>query len=376
MYPVSRPRLIRTIRFILYGLMAIALGGFLFAWSGLYSVAASRGHFAVTNAILTFGMRNSVKTHALGIEAPQTYSNDLATLGAAHFHDGCAYCHGAPGVPIDPIAQSMLPSPPDLSKAVRDWRDRELFWIVKHGIKYTGMPAWVAAQRDDEVWAVVAFLKQLPTLDAAGYRELALGGLSVRPQIGSELATTEDTSQAMSACARCHGADGRGPKSHLVPVLHGQPAEFLIAALEDFAAGRRASGIMQPVASGLSPAERERVARYYAGLARPGAPNRLENAAAVERGRELATRGDPNAKVPACMDCHSASALNVYPRLSQQHATYIINRLRNWRKGITSPSATDPIMAPIARSLNEQQIDDVAAYFASTSPSASKEEKQ
>ncbi len=373
---VSRPRLIRTIRFILYGLAAIALGGFLFAWSGLYSVAASRGHFAVTNAILTFGMRNSVKTHALGIEAPQTYSNDLATLGAAHFHNGCAYCHGAPGVPIDPIAQSMLPSPPDLSKAVRDWRDRELFWIVKHGIKYTGMPAWVAAQRDDEVWAVVAFLKQLPTLDAVGYRELALGGLSVRPQMGSEIATTEDTSQAMSACARCHGADGRGPKSQLVPVLHGQPAEFLIAALEDFAAGRRASGIMQPVASGLSPAERERVARYYAGLARPGPPNRMENAAAVERGRELATRGDPNARIPACMDCHGASALNVYPRLSQQHATYIVNRLRNWRKGITSTSATDPIMAPIARSLNEQQVDDVAAYFASAGPSVSKEGNQ
>ncbi|WP_082637882.1 c-type cytochrome [Bradyrhizobium retamae] len=75
------------------------------------------------------------------------------------------------------------------------------------------------------------------------------------------------------------------------------------------------------------------------------------------------------------MDCHNASALNVYPRLSEQHAVYIVNRLRNWRKGVTSSSATDPIMAPIARSLNEQQIDDVAAYFASTSASASKENK-
>jgi cytochrome c553 len=76
------------------------------------------------------------------------------------------------------------------------------------------------------------------------------------------------------------------------------------------------------------------------------------------------------------MDCHGASALNVYPRLSQQHATYIVNRLRNWRKGITSTSATDPIMAPIARSLNEQQVDDVAAYFASAGPSVSKEGNQ
>jgi len=376
MYVVSRPRLIRTIRFILYGLAAIALGGFLFAWSGLYNVAASRGHLAVINAILTFGMRNSVKTHALGIVAPQTYSNDLSTLGAAHFQSGCAYCHGAPGVPISPIAQSMLPPPPELSKVVQDWRDRELFWIVKNGIKYTGMPAWVAAQRDDEVWAVVAFLKRLPTLDAAGYRELALGGLSVPPQIGSEIATTEDTSSAMSVCARCHGADRRGPKSQLVPVLHGQSAEFLIAALEDYAAGRRASGIMQPLASDLSPGDRERVARYYAGLARPGAPNRSENAEAAERGRELATQGDPNARIPACTDCHSASSLQVYPRLSEQHAAYMVNRLRNWKKGITSGSATDSIMAPIARSLNEQQINDVATYFASINASVSKEQNR
>ena len=55
----------------------------------------------------------------------------------------------------------MLPPPPELSKAAKEWKDEELFWIVKHGIKYTGMPSWVAAERDDEVWSVVAFLKRL-----------------------------------------------------------------------------------------------------------------------------------------------------------------------------------------------------------------------
>jgi len=249
---LGSPRSIRTIGFILAGLTAIALAGFLLAWSGLYNVAASRGHFAVTNAILTFGMRNSVKTHALGIEVPELGSDDLVRLGAAHFHSGCAFCHGAPGVPISPIALSMLPSPPDLSRSMREWRDRELFWIVKNGIKYTGMPAWVAQQRDDEVWAVVAFLRRLPALDAAAYRDLALGGLSVPAQSGGEIATTEATSRAVSACARCHGENRRGPGSRLVPVLHGQPIGFLIAALDDYANARRPSGIMQPLASDLS----------------------------------------------------------------------------------------------------------------------------
>jgi cytochrome c553 len=275
----TRRRWIRSIRFVLFGLAAILLTGFLFAWSGLYNVAASRGHFAMTDAILTFGMRNSVKTHAIGIDVPFLDSNDLSTLGAAHFHSGCAFCHAAPGVPISPIAQSMLPPPPDLSTSMRAWHDRELFWIIKNGIKYTGMPAWVAEQRDDEVWAVVAFLRRLPKLDAAGYRELALGGLSVPPQSGGEIANTEGTSDAVSACARCHGENRRGPSSRLVPVLHGQPAAFLLAALEDYAHARRPSGIMQPLASDLSP--QARAGRTL--LRRSGAAGRAE--AGIEPGR-------------------------------------------------------------------------------------------
>jgi cytochrome c553 len=363
----TRRRWIRIVGFVLSGLAAIVLAGFLFGWSGLYNVAASRGHLAVTHRILTFGMQNSVRTHALGIKAPPLDSPDLSTLGAAHFQSGCAFCHGAPGVPISPIAQSMLPSPPNLSTSMREWRDRELFWIVKNGLKYTGMPAWVAQQRDDEVWALVAFLRRLPTLDAAAYRELALGGLSVPAQSGREIATTEGTSEAVSACARCHGASQRGPRSRLVPVLHGQPAAFLIAALDDYAHARRSSGIMQPLASDLSPESRDQVARYYAGLSPPAAPELALNPESVERGRKLATGGDPGARIPACMDCHNASSLEAYPRLAGQHAAYMANRLRLWKGGLISRSGTDPIMAPIAQSLSEQQIEDVSAYFSSVS---------
>lgn len=365
MRSTTRRGWIRIIRFVLYGMAAIGLAGFLFAWSGLYNVAASRGHLAVTEAMLTFGMRSSVRTQALGIEVPPLDSPDLSRLGAAHFQSGCAFCHGAPGVPISPIAQSMLPSPPNLSTSMREWRDRELFWIVKNGLKYTGMPAWVAQQRDDEVWALVAFLKRLPALNATAYRELALGDLTVPAQSGSEIATSEGSSEAVSACARCHGAGKHGPTSRLVPILHGQPAAFLMKAIEDYATARRPSGIMQPLASDLSDADRGRVARYYAGLTPPAAPGLPSKPESVERGRLLAAKGDAAAKIPACLNCHNASSLDVYPRLSGQHAAYMVNRLRLWKGGLTSRSSTDPIMAPIARSLSERQIEDVSAYFAS-----------
>ena len=165
------------------------------------------------------------------------------------------------------------------------WKERELFWIVKHGFKYTGMPGWVAIERDDEIWAVVAFLKRLPTLNAESYRELALGDVRVSPHSGSELATSESNPEAISACARCHGSEGQieaisacarchgseaqRPMSNLVPVLHGQSADYVFSALKAYAEGRRHSGIMQPLAADLREEDMRNLADYYAGLTPP-----------------------------------------------------------------------------------------------------------
>jgi cytochrome c553 len=231
------------------GTVALMGSAFIFAWSGLYDIATSGGHWKIVERFPEFGMRNSVKTNAAGIEAPQLDNPDLIRLGAAHFHRGCAFCHGAPGMLVNPIAKQMLPSPPDLSVSMRPWKERELFWIVKHGFKYTGMPGWVALEREDKIWAVVAFLTQLPNLDAEGYRDLALGDVRVEPRSGSELATLESNPEAFSACARCHGGEGERPMSNLVPVLHGQPADYLMSALKAYAEGKRRSGIMQPLAA-------------------------------------------------------------------------------------------------------------------------------
>jgi cytochrome c553 len=347
---------------------ALAVGLFLFAWSGIYNIAASRGHWAIVEWFLQFGMNNSVELHARGIEAPPLDNPDLYVLGAAHFHRGCALCHGAPGVPADPTAQGALPPPPNLAHVSKEWKDRELFWIVKHGIKYTGMPAWIAQQRDDEVWAVVAFLKRLPRLDVKSYRELALSGLETAPQSGRDIVASGASADAVGACARCHGIDQRRPASQLTPLLHGQSAEFLAGTLRAYAQGTRRSGIMEPIAAELKPDSIAKLAAYYSRL---DIPPPVNPPAIAERGRSLATQGDPNARIPACVTCHSAGALPTFPRLAGQNAAYMANRLRLWKAGVVSPTDLEAIMAPIARRLSEQQIEEVSAYFAAI-PSQSK----
>ena len=83
----------------------------------------------------------------------------------------------------------------------------------------------------------------------------------------------------------------------------------------------------------------------------------------------IATIGAPEAQVPPCIVCHCAGNPAVFPRLAGQHARYIAQQLRVWRKGLRDRTARGAIMAPIARRLTDQQSEDVAAYFESVAPS-------
>src|SRR5690606_28039167 len=116
---------------------------------------------------------HSVDTWSSFVPAPPSLDGaDLLALGAAHFEGGCTPCHSRPGDPANAIAAAMLPPPPPLGTVVGSMDAKALFWIVKRGLKYTAMPAWPAQKRDDEVWAVTAFLVRLPELSPRAYREL------------------------------------------------------------------------------------------------------------------------------------------------------------------------------------------------------------
>ncbi|MGD9924744.1 MAG: c-type cytochrome [Pseudorhodoplanes sp.] len=343
----------------------LLLAAALLTVSGLYSVAASRGHFPWTSWLLKVGMHRSVATHSLLVGSPPRLSDDnLVRLGAGHFHGGCVPCHGGPGKRSNPIVYHMLPPPPELSRVVQDWSDKELFWIVRNGIKYTGMPAWVALKRDDEVWAVVAFLRALPKLGAQDYRKLTRSQDRVGNRRAEERARVGSGSQAISACARCHGSETSPPISSLVPIIAGQPAAYLESALRQYADGDRESGIMQPVAAELDADAISLLSKYYAGLSPALAGETIATPEQITRGQAIATLGVPETGIPACLACHAGSS-PTFPLLAGQHARYTVNQLLVWQQGLRATSAPGAIMAPIAKRLSRQQIDDVAAFFES-----------
>jgi mono/diheme cytochrome c family protein len=96
------------------------------------------------------------------------YAGDPAAIAAGmdHYRENCLMCHGAPGVPITEIAKGLNPPAPSLGREESDTPDGELFWVTKHGIRFTSMPAFGLTHTDEEIWKIVAFLRHLPELTA------------------------------------------------------------------------------------------------------------------------------------------------------------------------------------------------------------------
>lgn len=163
----------------------VTVAGIGYMYSGLYNVAATAPHNALSRWILETTQRNSVQAHAEKVGAPPQLTDEQLRHGVEHFVSMCVQCHGAPGVERGELGKGMTPTPPDLSKAVAEWSDRELYWIVKHGIKFAGMPAFGATHSDEELWAVVAFLKRLTTTTPEQYAQI-IAGLNKKSGTASE----------------------------------------------------------------------------------------------------------------------------------------------------------------------------------------------
>ncbi len=158
---------------LIVALLAVALiGAAAFIYSGWYNVAASEPHTAITEAIAATTMKQSVRAHARDLRAPDLSDVQGVKAGAIHYAENCQLCHGAPGRKPGELAEGLMPRPPDLAKTASNWTVPELFWIVKNGIRMTGMPAWGPTHDEQELWQVVAFITRLPQMSAEEYQRL------------------------------------------------------------------------------------------------------------------------------------------------------------------------------------------------------------
>ncbi len=159
---------------ILFGLVVLAVaGGFAFIYSGAYDVAATSPHSHLVQWALSTTMDHSVQSRAVRVEVPDDLSDRaLVRAGAVHYVENCEVCHAGPGVERSEIAKGLNPAAPDLAESAKEMNAQELYWVIDHGIKMTGMPAFGPTHDEREMWSVTAFVKALPDLPPKRYARL------------------------------------------------------------------------------------------------------------------------------------------------------------------------------------------------------------
>ncbi|PZQ77304.1 MAG: cytochrome C [Variovorax paradoxus] len=235
--------------------VAAALGaavGAVVVQAGLYDVAATKQHFQSVYSLLEHAMHRSVRLRARDIEAPAMDDAGRIARGAACYQQKCVQCHGGPGVAQGEIGRSMQPLPGPLVDARQRWQPRELYWITRHGIKMSGMPAWEHRLSDADLWAVVAFVHALPTFTPERYAAMTGGRWRVTSEDGQPGAAPTACGPAADAplrvaeaargqraltqyaCNACHSIPGvTGSQVQVGPPLAGMGRRTRIAGTLD-----------------------------------------------------------------------------------------------------------------------------------------------
>lgn len=152
------------------GLAVLALAAGVFVWSGIYNIGADDPHFRTTHAILETLRDRSIEARAGKLEVPDLSDPAKITQGAGNYNAMCTGCHLSPGMAETELSKGLYPAPPNLSTEKVGLA--QAFWVIKHGIKASGMPAWGKSMADDYIWNMAAFLQKLPTLDAEQYKAM------------------------------------------------------------------------------------------------------------------------------------------------------------------------------------------------------------
>jgi mono/diheme cytochrome c family protein len=101
---------------------------------------------------------------------PVPLSEAALAEGLAHYADHCASCHAIDGSGSTALGQGLFPKAPDMrGAATQGMTDGELFYVIEHGIRFTGMPGWTTGTADGETgsWQLVHVIRHLPKLTEA-----------------------------------------------------------------------------------------------------------------------------------------------------------------------------------------------------------------
>jgi cytochrome c553 len=233
-------------RLILASAMALgvlAIGAGLFIWSGMYNIGADDPHWAPTRVAIENLREHSIAARMGDVQMPNLDDPRRIASGAVNYSAMCTGCHLAPGVTQSEIRPGLYPTPPNLSR-LGSKDARRTFWIIKHGIKMSAMPAWGKTHTDEQMWNMTAFIRKMPGMTAEQYQ--ALGGEPPQEDEDHMHADGEDH----HAAGGMAGMDmSQGDRAESRPHSHAGGASVDHHADE----GKAVSAVSAPSMEGLAP---------------------------------------------------------------------------------------------------------------------------
>jgi hypothetical protein len=152
-------------------LAVFALGATVFVGSGVYDIGADDHHTKLTLSLIESLRDRSIDVRSRSLELRYVDAPERISAGAKRYASLCAGCHLAPGEAKSLVRIGLYPHPPNLAQEeVSD--GRRAFWIVKHGIKMSAMPAWGKTLDDAGIWDILSFIRKMPDMSADQYRQL------------------------------------------------------------------------------------------------------------------------------------------------------------------------------------------------------------
>jgi mono/diheme cytochrome c family protein len=146
------------------GILLTLLVPMLVLATGAINVGADAKPGFIERTLATWGRDQSVERRATKAKIPYTVDPAAIATGFDHYREDCVMCHEAPGVAGAELSKGINPPAPSLGSGVNGTPDGQLFWVIKHGIRMTAMPAFGPTHTDEEIWKIVAFIRYLPDL--------------------------------------------------------------------------------------------------------------------------------------------------------------------------------------------------------------------
>ncbi|MFL6728151.1 MAG: c-type cytochrome [Sphingomicrobium sp.] len=151
-------------------LIVLAAFAGIFIYAGLYNIAADAPHSGFVYNALQELRERSIESRSRNIRPPADLgSPKRVAAGAGLYAEMCTGCHLGPGVEKSEMSQGLYPQAPELARGT-DLRPAQQFWVIKHGVKLTAMPAWGKTHSDELIWDMVALLRQLPKMSPEQYK--------------------------------------------------------------------------------------------------------------------------------------------------------------------------------------------------------------